>query len=854
MVALFAFLGLTAKPAAAANNNQTINFQGRLLNSQGATVTDGFYNIQFKVYQDGDGQSAGDTTGSPAGTLKWTENWLNSASHGVKVVNGFMSVQLGSVTAFGSNIDWNQGNLWLSMNVGDTSSCTITTNFTANCNGDGEMLPMQPLTASPYSLNSGELNGLTSNNFVQLAQGVQTDNTTAASIGINKTAASGDILDLQKSGVDVVRVDNSGSLILGKPGSSGQNGKLVFATTNASNSTITIQAASTATGYTLTLPTTGPSTSQCLQSDSSTASQLVFGPCGQVGTFLNKNATDTSSANAGSGYLYTFTNSGSAGSGGVLKLDNGNNTGSTLSLTTSGNPGAGKAVIYAQNTNASPSGNLLDLESGSSPTSKFSVDTSGNLTASGNISLNGASPVTIQGTASNGTLNLKANGTGTLALDTTGAGTITLASGNATAITIGSSSVVSTTTIQSSGISQTLTGSATTPSDVIKTSTDYSGAFQVQNHLSQAVFRVDTAGNQAVLGQANTLDGTLLFKNSTSSNAITINSTATSSNYTLTLPTVAPAGGLCIETSTGNSSQLIFASCSNNNASIQEVHEWDANSTNLVSVSPTTAGDEMVLTTQIPTGGVSVSSISGGGVTTWNKVIANAGNGTVNRVEMWVGTVITTGSSTITVTYSSSPGAEEIAATEFTAAGVNANTSWGIESSAAQLNSTASTTVTYPNMTAVNGSELYVGYAQVQNPPATSGSTTGFNYIQTSTQHNMITYNTSLAANTAYQPTATQNSSGQSNSVAAILTAFVTSSAINNTTSLQKANYYVQAATSGTVAGVLQAASSGTADILDLRNSGGTNVLTVGSTGNVLVKPAASATAFQVQKIGRAHV
>ncbi len=1499
---------------AGAGINQTINFQGRLLNSQGATVPDGFYNIEFKIYQDGDGQSTNDSTGSPAGSLKWTEDWLNSASHGVKVVNGYLSVNLGSVSPFGSSINWNQSVLWLSMQIGNTSSCTISTDFHTDCGGDGEMTPMQPLTAAPYALNSNALNGLSSNNFVQLAQGVQTDASSVSSIFINKTGTSGDVLELQKGGVDVMSVSNSGTaqfqpsadsatalqvlnhansysvftvdtsnnqvvlgktssltgklafansagantitivgpsanpsgnytltiptitananictdnsvctgyapsatngyvqlapaaaqsdtttnssifinktstgdllqlrqggsdkfvvdnsgnvttagtynsttvsgsaltfgtagtatiqpaasqaltitghaastwsldagnltvqttaaassllldagtagngtvsigsnanslslgygsgsqtvnignssgtntigigangsatntitigttnssssvsilggaggavnigstgsstvastinianttdatgtqtvnigsgakaanatnikaggtggislganttlsansnftyasgtgkfdasqasgtfdsstganhlngnttvtgtntfsvnagattlngaaagsgtavgittgaasniglnvqaaasqtanllqiqdstganlltysasgnleqlgnidtpfgglgtygnlltqseafnngggapwtyssvttpsantvaapdgnttaesladtssggkvsqsvaggnntytfsvwlktasgtqsfalridsngtpatgtavtgaatttwqrfsvtqtftsgvttvtptifpggtggsgtvaawgaqlvqsgtkgvyvrtigstvtasdglvdngtatfqsaassvtafqvqntsglnvmavdtsgnqVVLGTLGSSGANGQIVFNSATASNYAVTLNvSASQAASYTLTLPTTGPSNSQCLQSQGSgSASQLVFGPCGATGTFLAKNATDTSSASVGAGsYLYTFTNNNSGPStGGVLKLDNQANTGSTLSATASGNPGAGNAVIYAQNTNASPSGNLLDLESGSTPSSKFSVD------ANGNVSLGGASPVALQGTASNGTLNITANGTGTLSIGTTGAGTVNVGHNNATAINIGTSSVISTIAIQTSGITQTLTGSATTPSDIIKTSTDNSSAFQIQNHNSYSVFGVDTSGNQAVLGQSNQINGTLLFKNSSSSNGITLNSTATSSNYTLTLPTVAPAGGLCIETQTGNASQLIFASCSNNNASIQEVHEWDANNQTTLSVSPSTAGDEMVLTTQIPTGGVTVSGVSGGGVTTWNKVIANSGNGTVNRVEMWVGTVTTTGGATITVTYvGGSAGSNEITTTEFTAAGVNANTSWGIESSASQLNSTSSTTVTYPNMTAVNGSELYVGYAQVQNAPATSGSTTGFAYIQTSTQHNMITYNTSLAANTAYQPTANQNSSGQSNTVAAILTAFVTSSSINNTTSLQKANFYVQAATSGTVAGVLQAASSGTADILDLRNSGSTNVLTVSSAGNLTVQPAASASAFKV--------
>ncbi len=41
---------LVPRPAlAGAGINQTINFQGRLLNNQGATVPDGFYNLQFKI-------------------------------------------------------------------------------------------------------------------------------------------------------------------------------------------------------------------------------------------------------------------------------------------------------------------------------------------------------------------------------------------------------------------------------------------------------------------------------------------------------------------------------------------------------------------------------------------------------------------------------------------------------------------------------------------------------------------------------------------------------------------------------------------------------------------------------------
>lgn len=230
---LIIFIFIT--PAHAASGiNQQINFQGRLLNSQGAVVPDGYYNIEFKIYQDGDGQTAGDTTGSPAGTLKWTEDYLNTNGNGVEVKNGFLSVQLGSITPFGSNIDWNQDTLWLSMNIAGTgTSCTPF----SSCSPDGEMLPMKRLTSTPYAINSGLLGGLSSAQYIQLAQGVQTDASNSSSLSINKTG-SGNIVDLQSSGVGSFAIDNSGNIAFG---------------TNADH-TISINAASSGvTGSSLTI-------------------------------------------------------------------------------------------------------------------------------------------------------------------------------------------------------------------------------------------------------------------------------------------------------------------------------------------------------------------------------------------------------------------------------------------------------------------------------------------------------------------------------------------------------------------------------------------------------------------------
>lgn len=196
---------------AANGTTKTINFQGRLQTAAGAVVADGHYNMQFKIYQDG----AGTAAGNPGGSLKWTESYVNNnADSGIEVRNGFFSVSLGSTNPFGTSVDWDQDTLFLSMNVaGSAAACT--TFGSAPCSADGEMLPMKRITATPYAINSGMLAGKTADNFLQLAQGVQTDaSTNTSSIHINKTG-SGNLIQLQNTATDVFTVKNEGDLELG---------------------------------------------------------------------------------------------------------------------------------------------------------------------------------------------------------------------------------------------------------------------------------------------------------------------------------------------------------------------------------------------------------------------------------------------------------------------------------------------------------------------------------------------------------------------------------------------------------------------------------------------------------------
>jgi len=137
-VFLLGLIQLHATGIASADTANTINFQARLQNSTSGIVPDGDYNIEFKLYDDPT------LSGSH---LLWTEDYLNSAGHGLQTVNGYFSTALGSVTAFPGTIDWSQ-KLWLTMNVGGTTTDTVT--------WDGEMNPRLPLTAVPYAFRAAQ--------------------------------------------------------------------------------------------------------------------------------------------------------------------------------------------------------------------------------------------------------------------------------------------------------------------------------------------------------------------------------------------------------------------------------------------------------------------------------------------------------------------------------------------------------------------------------------------------------------------------------------------------------------------------------------------------------------------------
>lgn len=370
---------------AAPGINSQLNFQGRLLNAQGATVPDGYYNVEFKIYQNGDGTSVA-TTGSPLGTPEWSESYLNNDNKGVMVKNGFMSVSLGSITPFGNSVDWNQDTLWLSVNIGNTN--TTCTPFTS-CAPDGEMVPMKRLSATPYSLNSGLLNGLSSTQFLQLAQGVQTDaSTNTSSIFVNKTG-TGNLITLQSGGNDAFSLNNSGDILFGA----------------ASNHTISVStAAVSVAGKSLTVAAGSAGTGVAALNG---GDLLIQGGNGGGTNGNGGNITIDAGAKNGSGNdgvislgtshasLIQIGNSSLASGTQTINIGNNNTAGGTTNVTVgaSGSATGGTTTLQAK-------GNIT-LNTNS--TTRATFDTANNLYLGNGVTAASPSDFTLRGTNSNTT-------------------------------------------------------------------------------------------------------------------------------------------------------------------------------------------------------------------------------------------------------------------------------------------------------------------------------------------------------------------------------------------------------------------------------------------------------------------
>ncbi len=125
----------------------TINYQGKLTDTNGLAVPDDTYDMRFWLLQN---------TSQATTSAIWTEE-LTGANQ-VQVIDGLFSVMLGSTSAL-TSVDFNQ-TLYLGVEIGGTTTTAW----------DGEMSPRKPLGTVPAAFESFKLGGVASTSFLRSDQ------------------------------------------------------------------------------------------------------------------------------------------------------------------------------------------------------------------------------------------------------------------------------------------------------------------------------------------------------------------------------------------------------------------------------------------------------------------------------------------------------------------------------------------------------------------------------------------------------------------------------------------------------------------------------------------------------------
>lgn len=132
----FAGFFVASNALAATGINKQINFQGKVVNTDGTNVGNASYTFLFCIY----------TTASPATACTSSADndavWRESKS--ITTVDGIFQTNLGDTTAFASLIDFNTDNIYLGINF----------------NSNGQMTPLVHFTTAPYALNADKVHGL----------------------------------------------------------------------------------------------------------------------------------------------------------------------------------------------------------------------------------------------------------------------------------------------------------------------------------------------------------------------------------------------------------------------------------------------------------------------------------------------------------------------------------------------------------------------------------------------------------------------------------------------------------------------------------------------------------------------
>lgn len=148
----------------AAGINKQLPYQGVLKTSGGVKVSDGNYDMIFKIYDAPSG-----------GNILWTGTHTAANGNAVTVTDGVFSALLGSGSGNTMIIDFSDDTLYLGIKVG----------------ADSEMTPRKRIGAAGYAFNTDKLDGIDSSFFARLDQANTMQSPLVVNGQVKSTAASG---------------------------------------------------------------------------------------------------------------------------------------------------------------------------------------------------------------------------------------------------------------------------------------------------------------------------------------------------------------------------------------------------------------------------------------------------------------------------------------------------------------------------------------------------------------------------------------------------------------------------------------------------------------------------------------
>ncbi len=167
---------LAPKADAAAGIYRPINYQGKLTSTGGVSITDGQYNMQFKIFSAASG-----------GVPLWTETW-NTGTQRVTATGGLFSIQLGTHVTMTGSVNFNTDNLYLQVEFDPGNDGVYEEIF----------MPRRRFASVPYAHNANTLDGLDSTQFLRS----DTSTTASGTITVSPRSAA-------KIGIDILGTGSS---------------------------------------------------------------------------------------------------------------------------------------------------------------------------------------------------------------------------------------------------------------------------------------------------------------------------------------------------------------------------------------------------------------------------------------------------------------------------------------------------------------------------------------------------------------------------------------------------------------------------------------------------------------------